>query len=194
MHDVPGEPARVPVTDPSWPARVREAGTRYWKWVAADLAMAVPPTAIVLVAFFGTQLLTSHPILFASLASSAFLIYRLPHHYMNRVRVMVAAQTVGWLFGLGSSAVFGSGYTAAALAMIGTIVVLISFRIVHPPAVSTALGFSLFGPNASTVESFLVALTIVASLAILQRVVTWVFLRVHDYLGPWWQMGDEESD
>lgn len=146
---------------------------RYRTWLFNEIALALPPTVVVLVAFFGTQMLTAHPILFASLASSAFLIYHEPRHRMNRLRVMVAAQFLAAAIGTGASLLFGSGYVAGAVSMVLTITLLILLHIVHPPAVSTSLGFALLGPGYGALEAFLLAVAIVATLAVLQVIAIW---------------------
>lgn len=163
---------------------LRRRGLQYRDIVLAELALALPPTIVVLLAFFATSALTKHPILFGSLASSAFLIYRAPAHRMNRVRVMVSAQLLGWAFGVGASVILGPGYLAGAAAMVVTIVALITLNVVHPPAVATALGFSLFGPTGTLVTSFVVAVSIVAALALMQRLAILTLARVSSHLGP----------
>lgn len=147
------------------------------RWLLTELALAVPPTLTVVVAFVATGFLTRHPILFASLASSAFLIYRDPQHRMNRVRVMVAAQMVGWCVGTLASLVFGSSYLAGGIAMACSIILLVALDILHPPAISTSLGFALIGPHSTLLETFLVALFLVATLAVLQRIALWAVRR-----------------
>lgn len=54
--------------------------------------------------------------------------------------------------------------------MVITISLLILLDLVHPPAVSTALGFSLLGPGYGALGTFLLAVAIVAALAMLQIV------------------------
>ncbi|HZU14183.1 MAG TPA: HPP family protein [Chloroflexota bacterium] len=176
-EDVP--PANVPFWRTVWAQRLR-----YRDRVLAELALALPPTVVVLVAFLATSALIKHPILFGSLASSAFLIYRAPGHRMNRVRVMLSAQLLGWAFGIGSALIFGPGYLAGALAMVATIIVVISLDVVHPPSVATALGFSLFGPTGTLVASFVIAVSIIAALALLQKVAILLLARVESHLGP----------
>jgi CBS-domain-containing membrane protein len=137
----------------------------------------VPPTVTVVLAFIATNFLTSHPILFASLASSAFLIYRDPQHRMNRVRVMVVAQLLGWSVGSVASLVFGSSYLAGGIAMGCSIILLVALDVLHPPAISTSLGFALIGPHTTLLATFLVALFLVATLAVLQRIAVWAVRR-----------------
>lgn len=151
---------------------------RYRTWLFNEIALALPPTVVVLAAFFGTQMLTAHPILFASLASSAFLIYHEPRHRMNRLRVMITAQFLGAAIGTGAPLLFGPGYVAGAVSMVLTITLLILLHIVHPPAVSTSLGFALLGPRYGTLEAFLLAVAIVATLAVLQVIAIWTLQRI----------------
>jgi hypothetical protein len=51
-----------------------------------ELALALPPTLTIIVVLFFVEALTRQRILFASLASSAFLIYREPERRMNTMR------------------------------------------------------------------------------------------------------------
>lgn len=155
----------------------RSKERRYRTWLFHELTLALPPTVVVLAAFFGTQMLTAHPILFASLASSAFLIYHEPRHRMNRLRVMIAAQFLAAAIGTAAALIFGADYAAGAISMVITIVLLILLNIVHPPAVSTSLGFALLGPRYGALGAFLLALSIVAALAVLQVFAIWMLRR-----------------
>jgi len=140
---------------------------RHGVW--AELLLAVPPTLIVLGTVFFIEVLRHRQVLFASLASSAFLIYRDPGHRMNTLRVMVSAHVVAVAWGVGAELLFHPGYVAAAVAMVGAIVVLIVLDVVHPPAVSTALGFAFVASQDRVVDLFLLALIMVAVLALMQR-------------------------
>ncbi len=135
-----------------------------------ELALAVPPTLTVLGALVLVAQLTRQHILFASLASSAFLIYRDPLHQMNTVRVMVTAHLAGATLGIGAALLLGPGYTAGAVAMTLTIVALILLDAVHPPAISTALGFAVLPKEHDVVGVFLLALGLVTALVLLQRI------------------------
>lgn len=143
-----------------------------------ELALALPPTLVVLGAVFLIETLRDQRVLFASLASSAFLIYRGPHHPMNGVRVMTLAHVIGVGLGLGAALLLGPGYGAGALAMTGAIVALIVGDIVHPPAVSTALGFAFFARQDQAAGLFLIALVMVAALVVLQRLAVWIVRRL----------------
>ncbi len=74
--------------------------------MGGELLLAVPPTLVVLGAVFAVELLRHERVLYASLASSAFLVYRDPGHRMNTIRVMVTAHVV-------TDASQGGGPTAA---------------------------------------------------------------------------------
>ena len=143
-----------------------------------ELLLAIPPTVVVLLAVLLLETLRNERILFASLAASAFLIYRDPVHPMNGVRVMVAAHSVAVGIGVACGALLGPGYGAATLAMVVTILVLILFHIVHPPAVSTALGFAFFTRPIEAVGLFVVALAMIAVLIVLQRTALWTLRRL----------------
>jgi CBS-domain-containing membrane protein len=142
-----------------------------------ELLLAIPPTVVVLLAVLLLETLRHERILFASLAASAFLIYRDPAHPMNGVRVMVMAHSVAVIIGVACGALLGPGYDAAALAMVVTFLVLIVFHIVHPPAVSTALGFAFFARPFEAVGLFVVALGMIAVLIVLQRTALWMLRR-----------------
>jgi hypothetical protein len=83
-------------------------------------------------AFF-VQVLIDQRMLFASLASSAFLIYRSPLHPMNGVRRMVLTHGRATGAGVGAALLLGAGYRAAAVAMIVTAVVLVGLDLMGPP-------------------------------------------------------------
>jgi len=136
-----------------------------------ELALAVLPTLIVLGTTFLVEELCHQRVLFASLASSAFLIYRAPGHPMNGVRVMVPAHLVGVALGVGAAALMGTGYLAGAIAMVTTIIALVLLNTVHPPAISTALGFAFFERKEQAVGLFLVALVVA------QRAESWTAQR-----------------
>lgn len=140
--------------------------------IRGELLLAVPATITVLVALYITRGLTNDRILFASLAASAFLVYSDPGHRMNRVRVMLAAQIIGCLVGVLTSLLLGPGYAAAALGMVVTILILIGLEIMHPPAISTVFGFAFVRLQGHVVPTFLLALLIIASLAVLQPLAT----------------------
>lgn len=141
--------------------------------LAGELLLAALPTLIVLGTVFLLEALRRERVLFASLASSAFLIYRDPAHRMNGARIMVGAHLVAVALGVGSAALLGAGYAAAAAAMVGTILLLVVADLVHPPAVSTALGFAFFDRQADAAGVFLLALGLLVALVALQRSATW---------------------
>ena len=141
--------------------------------LGGELLLAALPTLIVLATVFLLSALRHERILFASLASSAFLIYRDPSHPMNGVRTMVGAHLVAVACGVGAALLFGAGYTAVAAAMIGTILLLVLANLVHPPAISTALGFAFFASQSDAAGVFLLSLGLLAALVLLQRSATW---------------------
>lgn len=140
--------------------------------VWGELLLALPPTLIALGTLLLIEALRHERVLFASLASSAFLIYRDPAHPMNGVRVMSIAHVVGVVFGVGAARLFGAGYAAGGVAMVTTIVALVLLDTVHPPAIATALGFAFHAQQTSALGLFLIALAMVAALVILQRTAT----------------------
>ncbi|WP_218011451.1 HPP family protein [Azohydromonas lata] len=137
-----------------------------------ELLLALLPSATVLLVLAFVEALARQRLLFASLASSAFLIYLDPQHEMNRVRTLVLLQLgaacIGWL----CHAVLGSGYLFAGLSMLLVILVMVSFRLMHPPAVSTALSFGLRAAGEQSLILFMTALAITAVLVALQQAVS----------------------
>lgn len=142
-----------------------------------ELALAAFPTATVLTVLLLVEVLSEQRLLFASLASSAFLIYLDPGHGTNRVGTLVLAQMGAAAVGLAVYTVAGPGYGAAAAAMVVTIFGMIVLDVVHPPAVSTALSFSLRSGEESNVILFALAVVITAALVLIQRAATWVIAR-----------------
>jgi CBS-domain-containing membrane protein len=160
-------------------AAQRAPGGVWWRRgrLPRELALAVLPTLIVLGTTFLVEELRHQRVLFASLASSAFLIYRAPGHPMNGVRVMVPAHLVAVALGVGAAALLGTGYLAGAIAMATTIIALVLLNTVHPPAISTALGFAFFERKEQAVGLFLVALAMLVALVVAQRAASWTARR-----------------
>ncbi len=142
-----------------------------------ELILAVLPTATVVGVLTFVRRLTDEPVLFASLASSAFLIYLDPEHVANRTRTLVGAQmlaaTLGWI----AFAAFGPGILAAAGAMIVMIALMIPLDLVHPPAVSTSLIFALRAGRSSNLALFALAVAVTVLLVVLERAMLWVLSR-----------------
>lgn len=156
--------------------------TRLRGSLRGELALAVPPTLTVIAALFLVEALRHRRILFASLAASAFLIYREPLHPMNSVRTMTVAHLCGIALGVGAALLLGPGYVAGAVAMPATIAALVVARATHPPAIATALGFAFF-ERRDQVGLFLVALLILVALVVLQRLAVWTPRRIEARLG-----------
>ena len=124
------------------------------------------------------EALTEQRLLFASLASSAFLIYLDPEHGTNRVRALLVSQLVAAGLGWIGFAMLGAGYTAAAIALVGTILIMVVLDVVHPPAVATAMSFALRAGDASNLGLFALALGITVVLVALQRIAVWGLVRL----------------
>jgi CBS-domain-containing membrane protein len=154
-------------------AEVTVGGKRlgWWAW----FWLALPPVLTVLADVYLLQRFTHERILFASLASSAFLIYYHPLHTMNSVRVMVTAQLLAGIVGVAGGAI-APGYPATAVTMVITIALLITLHVVHPPAISTALGFSFLTPHLQSILALVAAVGILALLVILQRFALWGYI------------------
>lgn len=143
----------------------------------SELTLAALPTATILVVLAVVEALTEQRLLFASLASSAFLIYLDPEHGANRLAALVGAQVVAALTGWAGYALLGGGYLSAGVALVATITIMIWADLVHPPAVATAMSFALRAGEASNLALFLLALGITASLVVMQRVAIWEVVR-----------------
>jgi CBS-domain-containing membrane protein len=135
-----------------------------------ELALAALPTLTVMGVFLLVEVFTRQTFLFASLASSAFLIYKEPENGMNQVKTLVPAHLVAAVVGLGSFWVFGEGYLAGTVSMALTITLLIICGIVHPPAVSSSLAFAFRAHQESEFVIFLLAVSMVAVLFVVERV------------------------
>ncbi|MFN3652096.1 MAG: HPP family protein [Armatimonadota bacterium] len=150
-----------------------------------ELALALLPTVTVLLVLALVETLSRQRLLFASLASSAFLIYLDPLHGANRVRTLVISQMLAALLGWGLFSLLGPGYPAAGAAMVITIFLLIVLDAVHPPAISTSVSFAFKAGNESNIAIFGLAVAITAMLVFLQRSAVWLLARYS---------GEEEAD
>lgn len=153
------------------PSRRRRLG------LGKELLLAVAPTITVLLVLALVEAVSHQRLLFASLASSAFLIYLDPGHSVNKARTLVLAQMGAAAIGLLAYQVIGPGYASAGVAMIASIVMMIVFDAVHPPAVATALSFGLRAGDASNLYLFGLALGITVVLLGLQRLTQYLVLR-----------------
>jgi CBS-domain-containing membrane protein len=139
-----------------------------------ELLLALLPTATVLTVLALLEVLSRQRLLFASLASSSFLIYLDPQHGTNTVKTLVSshimAATIGWL----AYVIIGPGYVSAGTAMVITIVLMILLDIVHPPAVSTSLSFGLRLGNENNFILFSLAVGITVILVLLERCALWI--------------------
>lgn len=142
------------------------------------LLLALLPTLTILLVLFLVEALSNQRLLFASLASSAFLIYLDPEHTVNNVSTLVSAQIGAAVLGMVTYMLLGPGYLSAGLAMILFIVGMVVLDRVHPPAVSTALSFGLKTGDESNVVLFAIAVGITALLVVLQRATLWMLRRV----------------
>lgn len=136
----------------------------------AELLLAVLPTATVLLMLWLLEHLSNQRLLFASLASSAFLIYLDPGHRANSARTLALSQLGAAVIGWGLHAALGPGYAGAALALLLTIGLMIGADAVHPPAVATALNFAFrAGSGEGNLLLFGLAVGLVVVLVGLQR-------------------------
>lgn len=129
------------------PIKGANRSLRQWLDIRGELLLAAAPTALVLSVLALVEVLSRQRLLFASLASSAFLIYLDPQHGTNTVRTLIISQMMAATIGLISYLVLGSGYLSGGIAMVLTTVLTILLDVVHPPAVSTSLSFALRAGN-----------------------------------------------
>lgn len=149
----------------------RRLGWRY------ELPLILLPTVTVLVVVAIVERFSHQRLLFASLASSAFLIYLDPLHGTNSVRTLFIAQLGAALAGFVAYVTLGAGYAAAAAAMLVTIALMIGSDAVHPPAVSTSLSFAFHAGADSNLLLFAIAVGVVAVLVLLERTSLWLVAR-----------------
>lgn len=143
-----------------------------------ELVLALLPTVMVLCVLGLLEVLSRQRLLFASLASSAFLIYLDPKHGTNTVRTLTASHLAAALIGLGADRLMPGGYAAAAIAMVATILFMVLADVVHPPAVSTALSFAFRTADAQSLVLFSLALVVIILLVALQRSVLWTLAQL----------------
>lgn len=138
-----------------------------------EFVLALLPTVTILTVFFLVEIISNQRLLFASLASSAFLIYLDPQHGTNTVRTLVISQmlaaTIGWVTYL----ILGPGNLSGASAMVVFIVLMILLDAVHPPAISTSLSFAFRAGNESNLVLFGLAVAIAVILVVIERLTLW---------------------
>lgn len=142
-----------------------------------EFLLALGPTVTVLGVLALVEALSRQRLLFASLASSAFLIYLDPQHGTNSVRTLVLAQLLAATLGLLAYLALGGGYLSGGLAMVVTIVAMILLDVVHPPAVATAMAFALRAGSETNLALFGLAVGVTALLVVLERLALWVLAR-----------------
>jgi CBS-domain-containing membrane protein len=142
-----------------------------------ELLLALAPTITVLLVLALVEAVTRQRLLFASLASSAFLVYLDPGHASNKTRTLIRAQLGAAVIGLLAFQALGPGYASAGVAMVLTIVGMVVFDVVHPPSIATALSFGLKAGNADNLALFALALGITVVLIGLQKLSMWMIAR-----------------
>jgi CBS-domain-containing membrane protein len=154
-----------------WSQRRQKIGLK------GELLLALMPTLTVLLVLAFIETLSRQRLLFASLASSAFLIYLDPGHTANNVRTLLFAQISASVIGVLLCVLLGPGYLSAGLAMLSVIFLMVFLDMMHPPAISTALGFGLRASGASNLLLFCMALCMTAVLVLLQLMALWIVRR-----------------
>lgn len=116
------------------------------------------------------ELLSNQRLLFASLASSCFLIYLDPGHRTNSGRTLLVSQLGAAGLGFAAHALLGPGYVGAALALVAIIGLMVLTDCMHPPAVATALNFAFrAGSGEGNLLLFGLAVGLVLVLVAVQR-------------------------
>jgi CBS-domain-containing membrane protein len=140
-----------------------------------EILLALLPTLTVLCVLVFVEAVSRQRLLFASLASSAFLIYLDPDHVVNKVRTLLLAQigaaALGWI----AFDLLGPGYLSGGSAMVLAIIAMILLGAMYPPAISTALSFGLRAGDESNLVLFGLAVAITAGLILLQRSMLWIY-------------------
>lgn len=137
--------------------------------IADELLLVALPTVTMLLVFGLVEAVTKQRLLFASLASSAFLIYLDPEHSTNQVKTLVIAQLTAAFIGYGALRLLGPGYAAAAVAMVVLITILVGIDRLHPPAISTSLAFAFQSTKDSNLLMFALGVGATAVLVALER-------------------------
>ena len=145
--------------------------------IRGELMLAFFPTATVLLVLGLVEALSQQRLLFASLASSAFLIYLDPEHGTNTVRTLVIAHLIAAGSGLSTYLAMGPGYLAGGCAMVATIVLMIVLDAVHPPAVSTSLTFAFRAAAERNATLFILALVVTVVLVVVQKAMMYLLAR-----------------
>lgn len=139
--------------------------------------LAAAPTATVLIVLAFVEVLSRQRLLFASLASSAFLIYLDPQHETNTARTLILSQSMAAFIGWAIYSMFGPGYFSGGAAMVAIILLMVLLDVVHPPAVSTALSFALRSGNEKNLVLFVLAVGMTVVLLGVERVSLWLLAR-----------------
>jgi CBS-domain-containing membrane protein len=145
--------------------------------IQGEIALVSVPTFIVLIVMALIEVLSQQRLLFASLASSAFLIYLDPYHGTNTVRTLMIAQMMAATIGFITYMILGGGYLSGGIAMVIAIALMITLDAMHPPAVSTSLSFALKAGNVNNLILFALAVGITVILVGLERYTLWVIAR-----------------
>ena len=150
---------------------------RYRLGLKGEFFLAAAPTATILLVLAFVELLSRQRLLFASLASSAFLIYLEPQHGTNTVRSLIVSQSMAAIVGWIVYSILDSGFLSGGIAMVLTILLMIALDAMHPPAVSTSLSFALKAGNENNLVLFGLAVKMTTILVGLERSALWILAR-----------------
>ena len=143
--------------------------------LGTEISLALLPTVTMALVLLLLEAYGKQHLLFASLASSAFLIYLDPQHPANSIMTLTVSQISAALIGTVVLKIIGPGYYSAMLAMVIAIAFMVLANVMHPPAVSTALTFAF--SEGKTLPLFLIAVGILVVLIIIQKVSVWLINR-----------------
>lgn len=143
-----------------------------------EVLLALLPTITVLLLLWLLKALSNQQLLFASLASSCFLIYLDPSHSANSARTLLVSQLGAAGLGYVFHTWVGPGYLSAALALVSIITLMLATNTMHPPAVGTALNFAFrAGTGENNLLLFGLAVGLVLVLLAVQRVSAYLVRR-----------------
>jgi hypothetical protein len=139
------------------------------------VSLALLTTLTMAVVLFLLEIHSKQHLLFASLASSAFLIYLDPQLPSNSIYTLSIAQVSAAPVGFGILKLVGPYYTSAMIAMVIAIALTVLLNVMNLQAVSTALTFAF--ETVKKLPLFLIALNLLVILIVLQKVSVWLISR-----------------
>lgn len=151
-----------PFWDPRHPLSVRELRHRS----AVGLVLQTILMGVSIAAVFLVLESLEHAVVAASLASSSFLVFLIPHSRRARSRNVLAGHLLGVVPGLGLGSLLPHTHPRAPVLYGGVVIVtgllMEATRISHPPAVGTSLGLAI-SPQGWLAVSVVIGATVLAT-------------------------------